>query len=145
MQRFEHEPTEEDAEQILMLAARKTTDAAQVRDRMRRAAAELGISEADLEAAEREFLAQKAQSEELEEYREYRLRGWKSHLISYVCVNLMLFAINMLTSPREIWFIFPLLGWGIGMAIHTAGALQRRVHRDDPEFQDWLAKRRNLG
>lgn len=46
MQRFKYELTDEDANQILMLAARKTNDAALGRDRMRRAGAELfrGVS-----------------------------------------------------------------------------------------------------
>jgi hypothetical protein len=47
------------------------------------------------------------------------LKGYYGHLASYVAVNLFLFALNMITSPGDIWFIYPLLGWGIGLAIHT--------------------------
>ena len=39
------------------------------------------------------------------------------HLVVYICVNAFLFSINMLTSPGHYWFIYPLLGWGVSIAI----------------------------
>lgn len=47
------------------------------------------------------------------------LRDYYGHLTAYVAVNLMLLTINLLSSPDHLWFLYPLLGWGIGMAIHT--------------------------
>ncbi len=50
------------------------------------------------------------------------LKGYYAHLISYVAVNLFLILINVVTyeeSGKEIWFFYPLFGWGIGLAIHT--------------------------
>ncbi len=46
------------------------------------------------------------------------LRGFYIHAMVYVTVNLGLFAINMLTSRDSLWFYWPLLGWGIGLAIN---------------------------
>ncbi|MEO1260283.1 MAG: 2TM domain-containing protein [Bacteroidota bacterium] len=40
------------------------------------------------------------------------------HLMSYVTVNFALIAINLLTSPWHYWFIYPMLGWGIGLMFH---------------------------
>jgi len=48
------------------------------------------------------------------------LRDFYMHLATYVAVNLFLVILNLVTSPDSIWFIYPLLGWGIGLAIHTA-------------------------
>jgi len=31
----------------------------------------------------------------------------------YLLVNLLLIMINLITNPNTIWFIYPLLGWGI--------------------------------
>lgn len=45
-------------------------------------------------------------------------RGFIIHLIVYVLINIMLLVINLLYSPQELWFFYPLLGWGIGLAIH---------------------------
>jgi len=47
------------------------------------------------------------------------LKAYYTHLTAYISVNIMLMIINIVTSPDEIWFIFPLLGWGIGITIHT--------------------------
>jgi len=34
-------------------------------------------------------------------------------IMIFILVNLMLFTINMMTSTEHLWFIYPLLGWGI--------------------------------
>ena len=47
------------------------------------------------------------------------LRGFYIHLIVYAVVNLILFSINMIVSPDSLWFFWPLMGWGIGLAIHV--------------------------
>jgi len=51
---------------------------------------------------------------ELEESR----RGFSVHLVAYVLVNAMLIAVNLLYSPAHFWFIYPLIGWGIGISMH---------------------------
>jgi len=47
------------------------------------------------------------------------LRGFYSHLASYVAVNLFLIAINLTTGADTLWFIYPLGGWGIGIVCHA--------------------------
>ena len=47
------------------------------------------------------------------------LRGFYGHLSVYVIVNLGLFLINMTTSPESLWFIWPLMGWGIAIILHA--------------------------
>jgi len=55
-------------------------------------------------------------------YREIRIeeekRGFLIHLVVYVLVNIMLMVINILYTPGFFWFFYPLLGWGIGIAVH---------------------------
>ncbi len=46
------------------------------------------------------------------------LRSFYTHLFVYLAVNAGLFLLNILTSPRHLWFYWPLIGWGIGLAIH---------------------------
>ena len=46
------------------------------------------------------------------------LKGFYIHLTVYITVNILLFATNYLTYDGYWWFIFPLLGWGIGITIH---------------------------
>jgi len=45
-------------------------------------------------------------------------RGFFVHLVVYVLVNVMLIAINFIYSPEYIWFFYPLICWGIGIAMH---------------------------
>ena len=49
------------------------------------------------------------------------LKGFYSHLGAYVGVNLFLFMINMvnMSGGDDIWFIYPLFGWGIGLVSHA--------------------------
>lgn len=44
--------------------------------------------------------------------------GFYIHLAVYMFVNTAVIVINMSTSPGYFWFIWPLLGWGIGVFFH---------------------------
>ncbi len=50
--------------------------------------------------------------------RVHEIKRFYSHLGAYVVVNIVLFAINMITVPETLWFYWPLLGWGVGLAAH---------------------------
>jgi len=41
-----------------------------------------------------------------------------NHLYIYMGVNAFLIIINLITSPFNWWFPFPLLGWGLGLFFH---------------------------
>jgi hypothetical protein len=47
------------------------------------------------------------------------IKGFYSHLIIYVVVNIVLVIINLVTSFGVWWFYWPLLGWGIGVFFHA--------------------------
>jgi len=44
--------------------------------------------------------------------------GFRIHLLVYAVVNAGLFAINMITSPGYLWFMWAALGWGVGLLSH---------------------------
>jgi hypothetical protein len=46
--------------------------------------------------------------------------GFFIHAAVYVAVNLLLFVIWVVTDRDHPWFVYPLLGWGIGLAAHGA-------------------------
>ena len=65
------------------------------------------------------------ENEYLEEERYYKARkkveeikGFYGNLTSYIVVHIGLMVLNLVTSPEYLWFFWPLLGWGIGVAIH---------------------------
>ena len=47
------------------------------------------------------------------------LKGFYVHISVFVIVNLGLFLINMMASPSHLWFFWPLMGWGVGLAFHA--------------------------
>jgi len=44
--------------------------------------------------------------------------GFQRHAFIYVLVIAGLAGVNLLTTPAWPWFLFPLGGWGIGLAAH---------------------------
>jgi 2TM domain len=48
------------------------------------------------------------------------IKGFYVHLTVYLVVNLGLFLINLISDSGNWWFLWPLLGWGVALAIHGA-------------------------
>ena len=46
------------------------------------------------------------------------IKGFYGNLIAYIVVNSGLVVVNLLTSPKHLWFYWPLLWWGIGVIFH---------------------------
>ncbi|HEY4663999.1 MAG TPA: helix-turn-helix domain-containing protein [Comamonas sp.] len=53
-----------------------------------------------------------------------QLKRFCLHLLKYLIVITLLAAINLLVTPHILWFYWPALGWGIGIACHAAATLQ---------------------
>lgn len=65
--------------------------------------------ESDYQNEERYFKAKKRVEE---------IKGFYGNLTAYIVFNLFFLILNLLTSPEELWFYWPLLGWGIGVIFH---------------------------
>lgn len=48
-------------------------------------------------------------------------KGFYWHLASFVIVGMFFFIMNITTEPADIWFHFPMISWGIGLAFHYIG------------------------
>lgn len=70
--------------------------------------------------------------------------GFAWHLRVYVLVSALLAAINLLTTPLFLWCLFPIGGWGIGVALHwfAARGQDQRESMIEAEVQRELEKRR---
>lgn len=62
-----------------------------------------------------------------ERLRAAELMGLRVHLAAYIGVQILLIAIWALTGAGYQWFWFPLVGWGIGIAIHAVVVLRPRT------------------
>ncbi|MCG9792421.1 2TM domain-containing protein [Flavobacterium algicola] len=47
------------------------------------------------------------------------IKGFYGNLVSYAGTIVLLMVINLLTSPGYLWFLWPMLGWGVGVLIHA--------------------------
>lgn len=73
-----------------------------------------------------------------EVYRDMMVRREKKaftiHSIAYAIGNSILIAINLLFVPQVLWSVFPLVGWGSGLAIHYYLGVHtalRRIEKDE--------------
>lgn len=46
------------------------------------------------------------------------IKGFYSHMTSFIVVNIGLMMLNLFTNPSHLWFLYPLIGWGVGLAAH---------------------------
>lgn len=46
------------------------------------------------------------------------IRGFYEHLIVFILVTIILIVINLMTSPEYLWFLWCIMGWGIGVIFH---------------------------
>lgn len=138
--------SDEDIEAILKIAVQQTgRHDPTLRDRLHAAANELGISPEELQAAERKFTRESKIKSALAEYDRYRKRDFRNHFVIYCIVNAFLVVLNLFTrDPGEtgFWAIFPMLGWGIGIAMHGFGTYATQATTESEEFQKWYRSKK---
>ena len=67
--------------------------------------------------------------------------GWYIHAAVYLVVNLFLFAVSRYAFGTRAWSALPLLGWGLGLALHglsvwflgAGGGLRERMVQRERE------------
>ena len=86
-------------------------------------------------------------AEEIERLAHKRARaklGWYMHAVVFVLVNLLVFSISRYGFGHRPWSIFPLLGWGLGLALHgvsvfvlgsSSGLSERMVDKERERLQ----------
>ena len=61
-------------------------------------------------------------------------KAFTIHAMAYAIGNSILIAINLLVVPHFLWFVFPLVGWSSGLAIHYylgVRSAPRRIDKDE--------------
>lgn len=140
--------SEEEAEQILRLAANQSSRGGLSRDEIMRMASELGIPPESVHAAETQVLRHraeqdiaKAESGERELYKREKRNEFLQHFSMYLVINTFLVMIFLFTGSHSyFWPKWPMLGWGIGIASHFFATLGEMTSED--AFQKWQLKRR---
>ena len=80
-------------------------------------------------------MADKMTEEEIYKEAKQRVKARKdlySHIVVYICVNAFLIILWAVTGANYPWFVFPLGGWGIGLAFHIIDVTfwQRKSDRE---------------
>ena len=104
-------------------------------------ARELGLSEAEVLAAEAELADKRELDAEINKQRQMARQGMVAHTVSYAVVNAGLYVVDILT-PGGPWFYWPLLGWGIVLAIHLGTTLVAGKQAWEAAAQRELARKR---
>lgn len=68
------------------------------------------------------------------------LKGFYGNLISYCIVIPFLVIINLLTSPEQLWFYWPMLGWGIGLLAHGMNVFAIGRNWEEKKIQEIMHK-----
>lgn len=69
-----------------------------------------------------------------------KLKGFYIHLCIYIVVNLGLFLLNLFVSSDTIWFIYPLLGWGIGVIGHSLSIFNFGKEWEKRQIEKYMSK-----
>jgi 2TM domain len=116
----------EDVQKILQIALTRKEEGEFSREQLVEMASELGISSNILETTEQKWLAQQEEERSRYRFNTFRQRGFWTHFVSFLAVNLFLVILNLITSPSYFWAIFPALGWGLGLFFHWRSVYQSK-------------------
>ena len=104
----------EEVQEILREATMMQKDPEISPEQLLEIASEVGISAQTLQKAEQSWLErQKASQKQAKRRREFI----RFNLIPYLVVGVFLVLLNLATTPLDFWSIYPILGWGLGVAI----------------------------
>lgn len=62
-----------------------------------------------------------------------QIKAFYEHLAIYLILNAGLVVINFLDTPETIWFIYPLIFWGLIVIIHGIRTFSGKLLGDDWE------------
>ena len=108
-------------------------------------ARELGLDSREVERAIHE--QRKFGSIELarDEYKAKKKLGFYRHLRTYLIINGALLLINLVSDGGDLWFFYPLIGWGIGLAFHASNAFNPSQREVDSGARRILRKQQRRG
>jgi 2TM domain len=132
----------EDAQAILQIAiAQKEENGELSRVQLFEIAAELGISEQDIVAAEQQWLVNRGEFAQKQAFNTYRRSKLRKNLTKYGIVNSFLVLLNLLAAHELSWSLFILLIWGLGLSLNAWNVYQTEGEDYEQAFQRWRLKK----
>lgn len=84
------------------------------------------------------------QAYERAQKRVKELKSFYGNLISYCIIIPFLIILNLITSPRDIWFYWPMLGWGIGLVAHGMSVFAIGKGWEEKKIREILEKQNHF-
>ncbi len=135
--------SEDQVDQILRYAlAKKTNGQNLTKQQIYEIASDMGISETDFLASVQEWQSTQVVRKEQVEFDRYKQKALKSNVLKYAIVNSFLVALNLLTSGKIGWAVYPLLFWGLAVAMDAWSTYQKESDEYEKQFQKWLRKQK---
>lgn len=135
--------SEEQVDQILRYALAKRTNGQNLtKQQIYEIASDMGISESDFLAAVQQWQSTQSIRQEQVEFDKYKQKSFNSNFLKYAIVNSFLVALNLFTSGKIGWAIYPLLFWGLGVALDAWSTYQKESDEYEKQFQKWQRKQK---
>ncbi|MEG4233214.1 2TM domain-containing protein [Microcoleus sp. Pol11C3] len=132
----------EDAQGILQLAIARRQDEGELsRVQLFEIAAELGISEQDIVAAEQQWLATRGEVQEKRVFNAFRRRKLQKNVTKYGIINTFLVLFNLAAAHELSWSLFILLTWGLGLSLNAWNVYQTEGEEYEKAFGRWRLKK----
>ncbi|BAW95447.1 hypothetical protein NIES970_03530 [[Synechococcus] sp. NIES-970] len=131
----------EDIQAILQLAiARRDTESELTRTQLEEIAADLGIPQTDLVAAEQAWLDLKVETTKKQTFNLYRRQLLKTRVIRFSIINSFLVGLDALDTGHPSWSLYVLLCWGMFFSLRSWRLWQTSGTDYETEFQKWDRK-----
>lgn len=130
--------TEEQVQQLLHhVIARKSNGQNLSREQVYEIASELGISRTEFLASEQEWQQKYVHKQDRQVFDAYKKKKLRESLLKYAIINTFLVASNLITSGNVSWALYPLLFWGLGMALDSWVTYQPDSEEYEKQFLKW--------
>lgn len=130
--------SQEDIQQILQIAiANHYTEEELSRQQLWEIAAELDLSNATIQAAERNWLEKKVIDRQRHAFDLHRRQKFKQKFTKYAIINTFLISFNLIAVGTVSWSLYVLLFWGLGIALSGWKAYQSQGEEYERAFQRW--------
>ncbi|MEM9508351.1 MAG: 2TM domain-containing protein [Cyanobacteria bacterium P01_E01_bin.35] len=113
----------EDVQDILRIASVIQQDGDIDQEQLQNLALEVGISPIVLQQAEQSWSLSKQASQK---QAQKKSRFIRFHLIPYLTVSIFLVVLNLMTTPQDFWSVYPILGWGLGVALDGTSLVSKK-------------------
>lgn len=131
----------EDIQEILQLAiARRDDDGELTRLQLEEIAADLGIPQTDLVAAEQAWRDGKIENQKKQEFNLIRRQILKNKVVRFSIINTFLLGMNTIETGHPSWSLYVLSIWGLFFSLKSWRLWQTSGINYENEFQRWDRK-----